>query len=34
MLKEIIEHAIAQKPETHCFDEGFSAEKNMSRIGG
>ena len=34
MLDQIIAQAIAQKPETHCFDEGFSAEKNMSRIGG
>lgn len=34
MLDQIIAQAIAQKPETHCFEEGFSAEKNMSRIGG
>ena len=33
-LDEIILEAIAKKPETHCFDEGFSAETNMSRIGG
>ena len=33
-LIRVIDHAIAQKPETHCFDEGFFAEKNMSRIGG
>ena len=34
MLDEIIARAILQKPETHCFDAGFSAEKTMSRIGG
>ena len=33
-LLDAIQNAIAKKPETHCFDEGFSAEKNMSRIGG
>ena len=33
-LLRVIDNAIAQKPETHCFDEGFFAEKNMSRIGG
>ena len=33
-LHAIIAHAIAQKPETHCFDAGFSAQKTMSRIGG
>jgi len=33
-LHKIIAQAIAHKPETHCFDEGFSAEKTMSRIGG
>lgn len=26
--------AIALKPQTHCFDTGFSAQKTMSRIGG
>ena len=29
-----IREAISHKPETHCFDEGFQAERNMSRIGG
>ena len=33
-LLAVIAEAIAKKPETHCFDEGFTAEKNMSRIGG
>ena len=33
-LLRVINNAIAQKPETHCFDENFFAEKNMSRIGG
>lgn len=33
-LVRAILHAIAQKPETHCFDEGFTVAKNMSRIGG
>ena len=33
-LQAIIAQAIAQKPETHCFDAGFSAQKTMSRIGG
>ena len=33
-LVNIIQGAIAKKPETHCFDEGFLTEKNMSRIGG
>ena len=33
-LVNVIQDAIAKKPETHCFDEGFLAEKNMSRIGG
>jgi len=34
LLNAVIADAIARKPETHCFSEGFSAEKNMSRIGG
>ena len=34
MLNAVIADAIAHKPETHCFTEGFSAGKNMSRIGG
>ena len=33
-LIAVIAEAIARKPETHCFEEGFSAEKNMSQIGG
>ena len=33
-LLAVIAEAIKHKPETHCFDEGFTAEKNMSRIGG
>lgn len=33
-LIEQIQKAIAQKPSTHCFDTGFTAEKTMSRIGG
>jgi len=33
-LQAVIARAIALKPETHCFDEGFLAEKTMSRIGG
>ena len=33
-LIAVIAEAIKHKPETHCFDEGFTAEKNMSRIGG
>ena len=33
-LMSAIDNAIKQKPETHCFDEGFTTEKNMSRIGG
>ncbi|MEA4869971.1 Coenzyme PQQ synthesis protein E [bioreactor metagenome] len=33
-LLDVIQTAIEQKPKTHCFDEGFAAEKNMSRIGG
>ena len=34
LLDAIIAEAILHKPEMHCFDAGFSAEKNMSRIGG
>ena len=26
--------AIDKKPKSHCFDDGFAAEKTMSRIGG
>ena len=33
-LNAVIARAIAQKPESHCFDEGFSAKKTMSSIGG
>jgi len=33
-LHAVIARAIALKPETHCFDEGFSAEKTMRHIGG
>ena len=33
-LVRVIDNAIKQKPKTHCFDEGFTREKNMSRIGG
>ena len=33
-LIAVFAEAIKHKPETHCFDEGFTAEKNMSRIGG
>jgi len=33
-LTDAITRAIRHKPRTHCFDEGFAAEKNMSRIGG
>lgn len=33
-LAEAIRAAILQKPATHCFDEGFAAERTMSRIGG
>ena len=33
-LRAVIARAIALKPETHCFDEGFSAEKTMRHIGG
>ena len=33
-LLAVITEAIKHKPETHCFDEGFTVEKNMSRIGG
>jgi len=33
-LQAVIARAIALKPETHCFDEGFSAEKTMRHIGG
>jgi cyclic pyranopterin phosphate synthase len=33
-LISAIQNAISKKPETHCFDEGFLTEKNMSRIGG
>ena len=33
-LNAVIARAIALKPETHCFDEGFSAEKTMRHIGG
>ena len=33
-LLAVIAEAIAKKPETHCFDEGFSAEKKMRQIGG
>ncbi len=29
-----IREAIRHKPEAHCFNEGFSVKKNMSRIGG
>ncbi len=29
-----IRTAIQQKPATHCFDEGFLAERTMRRIGG
>lgn len=34
LLNAVIAQAIEKKPETHCFEEGFSTEKNMSRIGG
>jgi cyclic pyranopterin phosphate synthase len=33
-LNQVIAEAIAHKPETHCFDEGFLAEKTMRHIGG
>ena len=33
-LNAVIARAISHKPETHCFDEGFSAEKTMRHIGG
>ncbi|NLI53366.1 MAG: GTP 3',8-cyclase MoaA [Clostridiales bacterium] len=33
-LTQVILRAIRLKPETHCFSEGFAAEKNMSHIGG
>ena len=33
-LHAVIARAIALKPETHCFYEGFSAEKTMRHIGG
>ena len=33
-LHAVIARAIVLKPETHCFDEGFSAEKTMRHIGG
>lgn len=33
-LLERIKEAIASKPETHCFYEGFALDRNMSRIGG
>lgn len=33
-LMQLIRRAIQLKPESHCFGEGFTAEKNMSRIGG
>ncbi|MDP3448506.1 MAG: GTP 3',8-cyclase MoaA [Eubacteriales bacterium] len=33
-LHAVIARAIALKPESHCFDDGFSAQKTMSRIGG
>ena len=29
-----VREAIRLKPEAHCFNAGFSANKNMSRIGG
>lgn len=34
LLRAVIARAIAQKPQTHCFDDGFSPDKTMSRIGG
>lgn len=34
LLDAVIAQAIDKKPETHCFEDGFLAEKNMSRIGG
>ncbi len=33
-LMQLIRRAVQLKPESHCFGEGFTAEKNMSRIGG
>ena len=33
-LNAVIARAIALKPETHCFDEAFTAEKTMRHIGG
>ena len=33
-LLAVIDEAIALKPETHCFDEGFAAKKTMRHIGG
>ena len=33
-LNQVIARAIALKPETHCFDQGFAAEKTMRHIGG
>ena len=33
-LFAVIDEAIALKPETHCFDVGFAAEKTMRHIGG
>lgn len=34
LLRAVIARAIAQKPQTHCFDDGFAPDKTMSRIGG
>jgi cyclic pyranopterin phosphate synthase len=33
-LNAVIVQAIALKPESHCFDDGFAAQKTMSCIGG
>lgn len=33
-LNAVIAQAISHKPETHCFDEAFTAEKTMRHIGG
>jgi cyclic pyranopterin phosphate synthase len=34
LLRDTIRRAIYEKPAAHGFGEGFSSDKNMSRIGG